>query len=260
MSQQSLQQASFRAISGTTLDYNGDAYAAFQTEATIPAGAQFNEAFLIWLRVRLGVEDGDLPGLMQAFAEQEGAHNWSSLGSFGPASAMFSDDFNRADENVEASEDWTRTGGSAGAASILSNQVRFNTTDSLVGAVAFLSPDLGSADHWAQVELLAENNGAAIIRATDAANHIGARRTSTSWQVYKSVAGVFTSLGTTASPALVAGDILRAEAIGDQISAYLNGGLILGPFTETDHQAVTRTGFNARGVVSPAIDNFAAST
>jgi hypothetical protein len=86
MSQQGLRQASFRAIhGGDGLTYNGDAYAAFEAEATIPAGTPFNGAFILWLQARLTSSDTNLQGLMQEFAEGEGAHNWSSLGSFDPA-------------------------------------------------------------------------------------------------------------------------------------------------------------------------------
>lgn len=58
--------------------------AAFAVEATIPAGATFNEGFMLWLQARLVSTETNLPGLMQAFAEAEGATNWSSLGSFDP--------------------------------------------------------------------------------------------------------------------------------------------------------------------------------
>ena len=84
MSQQGLRQASFRAIGSTTLDYNGDARAAFEAEATIPAGTDFNGAFILWLQTRLSSVDTSLPNLMQAFAVAEGATNWSSVGSFDP--------------------------------------------------------------------------------------------------------------------------------------------------------------------------------
>jgi hypothetical protein len=85
VSQQGLRQESFRAIGGTTGTYNEDARAAFEAEATVPAGATFNEAFILWLQARLSSADDNLPGLMQAFAEAEGADKWSSLGSFDPA-------------------------------------------------------------------------------------------------------------------------------------------------------------------------------
>lgn len=85
MSQQGLRQASFRAIGGTTSDYNGDARAAFEAEATIPAGSTFNEAFLIWLKTRNSSSVNNLQQQMNAFAIANGAANWTALGSFDPA-------------------------------------------------------------------------------------------------------------------------------------------------------------------------------
>ena len=83
--QQGLRQASARAIAGTALTYNGDMRAMFEAEATIPAGATYNGAMILWLQARLSSSDTNLPGLMAAFAAAEGAHGWSSLGSFDPA-------------------------------------------------------------------------------------------------------------------------------------------------------------------------------
>ena len=45
----------------------------------------YNGCMIAWLQLRLTSEDDNLPGLMQAFAEAEGAHNWSSVGAFDPA-------------------------------------------------------------------------------------------------------------------------------------------------------------------------------
>ena len=81
---QGLRQASFRTIGGTTGTYNEDARAAFETEATVPAGATFNEAFILWLQARLSSADTSLPGLMAAFAADLGLDNWNSVGSFDP--------------------------------------------------------------------------------------------------------------------------------------------------------------------------------
>lgn len=81
MSQQSLRHASFRAIGGTAGTYGDDARAAFEAEATIPAGATYNEAFMLWLQDRLGSTTPNLPGLMQEFADAEGATNWGAVGT-----------------------------------------------------------------------------------------------------------------------------------------------------------------------------------
>jgi hypothetical protein len=52
-------------------------------ELTVPT--TFNGRMIAWLQLRLTSEDTSLPGLMAAFAEQQGATNWSSLGAFDPA-------------------------------------------------------------------------------------------------------------------------------------------------------------------------------
>ncbi len=83
MSQQGLRQASARAATGSTVNapYNEDLFRLFRLQATIPAGATFNEAMLIWINSRMGVTYTNLPEAMQAYAESAGAYNWSSLGS-----------------------------------------------------------------------------------------------------------------------------------------------------------------------------------
>jgi hypothetical protein len=84
VSQQGRRQTSFRAIHGQPGErpYNADARLAFEAEATIPAGSTYNEAMILWLQTRLGSADDNLANLMQAFAEANGAVNWSSLGTF----------------------------------------------------------------------------------------------------------------------------------------------------------------------------------
>ena len=85
-SNQGLRHASFQTISSTTGNtYNEAARAAFETEATVPAGATFNEAMILWLQARLSSVDTNLPGLMAAFAAAEGVDNWNSLGTFSAA-------------------------------------------------------------------------------------------------------------------------------------------------------------------------------
>lgn len=84
MTAQNLRHASFKAISGTDGTYESDSRAAFEVEATIPAGSTYNEAFIIWLQTRLSSSETNLLDLMNAFAVSEGADTWSSLGSFDP--------------------------------------------------------------------------------------------------------------------------------------------------------------------------------
>jgi hypothetical protein len=88
VSQQSLRQASFRAIhGGPGLNYNGDALLAMATELTaaeveVPAG--FNARMVAWLQLRLESTETNINSLMAAFAIAHGADTWAGLGSFDP--------------------------------------------------------------------------------------------------------------------------------------------------------------------------------
>lgn len=80
MSQQGLKQAAVRAATGTELTYEGDWHALFN-DAGIAEGP-FNGRLLAWINARLGTTYDSLPGAQQAFAADQGAYNWSSLGTF----------------------------------------------------------------------------------------------------------------------------------------------------------------------------------
>lgn len=80
MSQQGLRQASVRAVTGTTLTYEGDFHALF-TAAGIPVG-DFNGRFLQWINAKLSASYTSLPEAMQALAASAGAYNFASMGTF----------------------------------------------------------------------------------------------------------------------------------------------------------------------------------
>lgn len=79
MSNQGAVQASLRASTGKALDYNGDWHAVFD-DASIPAG-DFNGRMLAWINARLSSSHTNLPAAQQAFAEDQGFNNWSSMGT-----------------------------------------------------------------------------------------------------------------------------------------------------------------------------------
>jgi hypothetical protein len=117
MTNQGARQQSVRDVTGTALDYNGDWHALFDL-AGIPAG-DFNGRLLAWINGRLGVTYPDLPGAMQAFAESQGAYNWSSMGTFDAA----------------GNREYDFTGGSLPAGATLeraSTGTRFNASGVLV--------------------------------------------------------------------------------------------------------------------------------
>lgn len=75
-----LRQATVRAVTGTTLDYDGDWHALF-TAAGIAAGT-YDERMLAWINSSLSTSYTSLPQAMQALAVANGAYNFSSMGTF----------------------------------------------------------------------------------------------------------------------------------------------------------------------------------
>lgn len=82
MTQQGLRQESFRIISGTSTDYNGDSLAAFIVEGA--TSDTYDGAFIEWLQIRTGSTGDNINDLKQLFAIQQGAHNWDAVGLFIP--------------------------------------------------------------------------------------------------------------------------------------------------------------------------------
>ncbi len=82
MSQQSLRQASIRAVTGTTHTHEGDWHALF-TAAGIAAGP-FEGRMLAWINARLTASHTDVNNAMAAFAAAESASTFQSIGTFTP--------------------------------------------------------------------------------------------------------------------------------------------------------------------------------
>lgn len=82
MSNQSLRQASVRAVTSTAYDYEGDWMALFDARS-IPAGA-FNERLLGYINGQLLSNYTNLNDAMRAFAVDQGSPSWNELGTFTP--------------------------------------------------------------------------------------------------------------------------------------------------------------------------------
>lgn len=80
MSNQSLKQASIRAVTGTTGTYEEDWHALFDAQTTDEG--TFNERLLSWINIKLGTAYTDLPQAQQAFADDVGVYNWDAIGTF----------------------------------------------------------------------------------------------------------------------------------------------------------------------------------
>jgi hypothetical protein len=138
----------------------------------------------------------------------------------------FSDDFNRADENLLASANWTNVGGADAAAfQVFSNIfAHVPTGDTL----AVQCPTQGSANHATQVGIGQETSNAwaffVTVRHTDLNNFWGfyCNTGDGGLALYKRVAGTFTEIGTydvrpeviAAFPSLVT---VRIEAGSDNV-------------------------------------------
>lgn len=77
---QGLRQASVRAVTGTTYDYNSD-WSALFTAAGIAAG-DWNGRMIGWINSQLGTAYTDVNSAMQAYAEAQGVGSWNELGTF----------------------------------------------------------------------------------------------------------------------------------------------------------------------------------
>lgn len=168
----------------------------------------------------------------------------------------FSDDFNRANENLEASSDWTRVDGSAGMATVTSNAVNCATADS--NGAAYQCPDQGAGDKYMECALNLSGNAFALaMRLTDRSNYVGARSRGGNVEVYKRVSGSFTSLGS-AAVSYSAGKVMRLEMEGDIFKLYYDGVLEVTTGPESFNSSETRQGCVARSVSSAWFDDFEA--
>ena len=73
-------QATVRAATSTTLDYNGDWHALFDADGI--AAGDFNGRLLAWINGKLLASHTNVNEAMQAYAVSKGATNWSSMGEF----------------------------------------------------------------------------------------------------------------------------------------------------------------------------------
>lgn len=100
---QELQQASVRAVTGTAYSYNDDWMALFDLQG-IAEGA-FNDRMLVFLNGYLGTSYKNINDAKKAFAVSKGFTSWNELGSFDIAALYFafSEDLSVTDRIVPVS-------------------------------------------------------------------------------------------------------------------------------------------------------------
>lgn len=171
---------------------------------------------------------------------------------------VFADNFNRSNENLEASSNWTRIGGAAGAAAVVSNQLN----DASATETPYSCPNIGSTNHYAQAVWARGSANVSFIgaRVVDANNYVGVRYSGGALQLYKKVSGSFTLLGSY-SYTVASTDVLRVEASGDNVRALVNGVERVAPTSLGGSLgSSTLCGVIARSTAGAWIDTFEAGT
>lgn len=169
------------------------------------------------------------------YMHEDAATNQSSVSSADgfttSAAASVLDDFNRADENLEASANWTGSiGYPAGNIAVVSNQVR------MLGDYEFsmvAHNDTRANDQWAELEFVSVNAtdtyfAGPAVRVSDGvsgANGYIALYGAAASEIYVAEIdnGSLTTLQTYTSSALSPGDVLRISISGTTITTSVNG-------------------------------------
>lgn len=145
---QELRQASVRAVTGTTLTYNGDWMALFDMEGI--AAGPFNQRFLAWINARLSSAYTELNGAKAAFAAAEGVARFADIGVFVATSGP------DVTAPILSSPVDTATGGTTGSGSVYTNEAD--------GTLYFVVTTSATSPSKAQVKAGQTHTGAA---ATD---------------------------------------------------------------------------------------------
>jgi hypothetical protein len=161
--------------------------------------------------------------------------------------ASFSDDFNRADDPTSLGVGWVAPLNTWG---IASNRARAMTSAPDTGpAPAFR--DVGSSDIIARVTI-GENLGhfGLALRVNEGGDTYVFVYSTGIIRLFERTPLDYVQIGTQADMTIGAGDELRADAVGDQISVYVNDVLVLGPLTTSLQQTSPRHGISSAGMSS----------
>jgi hypothetical protein len=164
----------------------------------------------------------------------------------------FSDDFNRPDGSVGAN--WVQV---SGAWVIVSNRLSPGTTGSTV--VLRAATAMATSDNYSQVTIAATTSASQGVWCrgdSTLTSGYAVRNNGTNWALFSVVGGTFTSIGTYAAAA-VAGDVVKIQAVGSTITAYING---VSRISVTNTAVTTGTNVGIRSDVNSGLsyDNYAA--
>lgn len=181
-----------------------------------------------------------------------------------PAAASFSDNFNRANQLLDASANWTLVaGGGTPTISVFSNAAQASGTSSAT-ATAYLSPDLGSQRQSVSCTALG-TGGFVCVQLTDGNNFIGMRYyNGTTLQVMQMKAATLT-LVCAFPDTVVSTDTMELRYISGTLTVNKNGASLTpnsGSLTVTSGPpASTRTGLVSRQNAGAVVcDDYTATT
>jgi hypothetical protein len=176
----------------------------------------------------------------------------------------FSDDFNRADENLNANANWTLLAGTNTDLVIVSNAVTTGTTTASGTFAA--CPDCGSSNQFVSYTNIPTNVNryGVFLCYVDGSNHIiGTLGGAVEYRVHVRVAGVSTQRISHATT-VENGDVFKMRRFGSTISLFENGALV-STYTLTAGEITaltggTRAGLRNGSVGNPSVDNFSHGT
>lgn len=160
-----------------------------------------------------------------------GADSVAALAGYVAAASVL-DDFNRADENLEASANWDiQTGIPAGSSQVVSNQLYSSATDS---RIAYEHVDTRANDQWAELEYVSSSGSTVLFGPAVRLSYGGSGYTcytaeynpNSSQVLLRRVVDGSYNTRATYSQSLSPGDVLKIECIGTTIEAFVNGSSI----------------------------------
>lgn len=172
-----------------------------------------------------------LYGLRGTAIRARGRKQLPVTGTPSQVAGVFLDNFDRADQALDTSANWTAYAGSSGAFSVVSGKLDITGSGKAIGSLT-VAPDTGSADHFAEVQVGAVVNVASIaalpaIRINPDGSYLGFRQTASSFDIIQYIASTNTASRLTSSgPAPAVGDIVRIYAVGSTVFLAVNGTMV----------------------------------
>lgn len=179
--------------------------------------------------------------------------------------AFFRDDFQRPDQELGASIDWSFApdgGGDGSPGDVVIRDKKLAILSAANGGAAYVSPDCGFADHYAQATIAqvpTDHSGIIACRLTNPSNLIGVEFKNDGIALYERAKGEFRELGFVTMVPRV-GDVIRLEVKGVNATVKRNGVVVIGPKpTDGTNAPWTRSGVLSRSLaVIPWIDDYEA--